>query len=65
MKSSITRLIASGLLLAAVLARAASVPGEVNYQGQILNASGVPLATGNYTLTFTLYNASDGGSPFW
>ncbi len=65
MKTFPTRLIMSGLLFAALLAHGGPVPGEVNYQGQILNAAGTPLATGNYTLTFTLFDAAQGGSVVW
>lgn len=65
MKTTLTCLIASGLLLGAMFARGATVPGEVNYQGQLLSAAGQPLATGNYTLTFTIYNALSGGSAEW
>ncbi|MBP8258646.1 MAG: tail fiber domain-containing protein [Verrucomicrobia bacterium] len=65
MKTTLTCLIASGLLLAAALARGATVPGEVNYQGQLLSAAGQPLTTGNYTLTFTIYSAPTDGSVEW
>lgn len=65
MKTFFTRPLALGLLLTVVVVNAASVPGEVNYQGQILNAAGTPLATGNYTLTFTLFDAAQGGVVVW
>ncbi|MCL4788522.1 MAG: tail fiber domain-containing protein [Verrucomicrobia bacterium] len=65
MKTFPARLIMSGLLLAALPAHGGSVPGEVNYQGQILNATGTPLATGNYILTFTLYDAAQSGNVVW
>ncbi|MDA0208052.1 MAG: hypothetical protein O3B64_01420 [bacterium] len=46
-------------------ARAASAPNVVNYQGRILNSSGVPVADASVDMIFELYDASSGGSCVW
>jgi hypothetical protein len=43
----------------------AQIPPTMSYQGLLTNASGVPVADGNYSLTFKLYNTDLGGSPLW
>ncbi|HPF35498.1 MAG TPA: hypothetical protein P5571_12140 [Candidatus Krumholzibacteria bacterium] len=52
------------LILAASLALAAP-PRTLNYQGTLTDNTGLPVADGNYTLTFRLWNASVGGSAAW
>lgn len=42
-----------------------TVPYKVNFQGALSNASGVPLADGQYNMTFRLYTAATGGSQVW
>jgi hypothetical protein len=37
----------------------------MNYQGHLTNATGQPLATGQYTLTFNVYNVPTGGAAVW
>jgi hypothetical protein len=37
----------------------------MNYQGHLTNATGQPLATGQYTLIFNVYNVPTGGSAVW
>jgi len=44
---------------------AQSVPTKMNYQGVIANSSGIPLPTGNYNLTFRIYNAATGPTLIW
>ena len=54
-------------LLAALLCPAplsAEVPHLIRYQGQAVDANGVPLE-GPYTLTFRLYNAETAGTIVW
>jgi microcystin-dependent protein len=37
----------------------------MNFQGQVLGANGSPLATGDYTLTFQIFDAVEGGTLIW
>ncbi|MBN2058290.1 MAG: hypothetical protein JW782_05805 [Candidatus Saganbacteria bacterium] len=43
---------------------AAAVPQYINYQGVLRDSAG-DLVTGNKSMTFTLYDASTGGSSLW
>lgn len=38
---------------------------QLSYQGRLLDASGVPVPNGTYTVVFSIYNVSTGGSPLW
>jgi hypothetical protein len=60
-----TTLILIASLLAYDPASAQSVPPLMNYQGHLTNANGQPLATGQYTLTFNVYNVPTGGATVW
>ena len=43
-------------------------PGQISYQGFLTDANGVPLATNapkNYVVTFTIYDAPNGGNIQW
>jgi hypothetical protein len=53
------------LLLACNSAICQSVPTLMNYQGHLTNATGQPLANGQYTLTFNVYNVPTGGTAVW
>jgi hypothetical protein len=53
------------LLLAAIQLPAQSVPEYVNYQGLLKAADGSPLATGNYTIEFNIYDQANGGTKVW
>src|SRR5262245_60499404 len=44
---------------------AQSVPSLMNFQGEILAANGSPLPTGDYDLTFQIFDAAEGGSLIW
>jgi hypothetical protein len=44
---------------------AQTVPPLMNYQGHLTNATGQPLPTGQYTLTFNVYNVPTGGTAVW
>ena len=35
----------------------AAVPGLINYQGKLTDAQGEPLVTGDYNLTFKIYQS--------
>ncbi|HWD18528.1 MAG TPA: tail fiber domain-containing protein [Verrucomicrobiae bacterium] len=52
-------------LLTAPPAPAQLVPALINYQGRISNPDGSTLATGNYALSFTIYDAATGGTVVW
>ncbi len=41
------------------------VPHLINYQGRLTGADGNPLATGDYTLSFKIYNQASGGMAVW
>jgi hypothetical protein len=44
---------------------AQGVPPLINYQGQLLDASGNPMATGDYNVEIKLYSAESGGAVVW
>jgi len=52
-------------LLPVLFVTRAAGPGAINYQGQILEASGVSLTTGNYTIEFALYDDASAGNLLW
>ena len=54
-----------GLMLPSVYVRAQSVPALMNFQGQVLAADGTPLPTGDYDLTFQIFDAAEGGAVIW
>jgi microcystin-dependent protein len=37
----------------------------MNFQGQVLNPDGSPVATGDYALTFRVFDAAEGGNVIW
>lgn len=43
----------------------ASVPGLINYQGKLTDANGEPLVTGEYNLTFKIYESIDAETAKW
>lgn len=51
--------------LACVTAPAQSVPQLINYQGQLLDANGAPLPTGDYEVEISLFPVEAGGAPLW
>jgi microcystin-dependent protein len=53
------------LSLSSIYASAQSVPALMNFQGQVLAANGSPLATGDYDLTFQIFDAAEGGTLIW
>ena len=44
---------------------AQSVPALINYQGRLSDASGSPLPTLDYQLTFNIYDSTNGGNLIW
>jgi hypothetical protein len=43
----------------------AGVPMAINYQGRLTNASGQPVADGDYLVRFIIYDAPTGGNVLW
>jgi len=61
-------LVAAGcglMAIPAVFAQSSTSPRIINYQGLITDAGGQPVAEGNHTVTFRLYDATTGGTPLW
>ena len=50
-------LLASGIVLA--------VPGVVTYQGKLTNPDGTIVGNGTYSVTFSIYDVSSGGTALW
>ncbi len=44
---------------------AAGIYERINFQGKLQNANGTNVSDGNYSVVFTLYDASSGGSNLW
>ncbi|MEZ5326897.1 MAG: hypothetical protein R3F19_17750 [Verrucomicrobiales bacterium] len=65
MKSTIRLLCLIAALAAMPLQAQVQVPALMNYQGQLASATGTPLATGDYALTFSIYDAVQGGTRIW
>lgn len=56
---------AATMLGMAGLSQAQNVPTLINYQGQLVDASGAPLTNGNYSLTVRIYSSDPGGTLLW
>ena len=59
------RMVVVVAMLVVVIGAYAQVPKLINYQGKLTNASGVALATGDYDITFRIYNVETAGSALW
>ncbi len=44
---------------------AAQVPSVMGYQAALTDLSGAPVADGNHTIVFRIYDTDQGGSPLW
>lgn len=53
------------LFLAAPQVVLADVPDLINYQGVLTDASGNPVADGNYSVTLSIYSSAIGGVALW
>jgi hypothetical protein len=60
---STAALISLHIVLLAAAAPAAT-PGQINYQGLLLDQQGAPI-TGNVNLVFTIFNAAQSGTALW
>ena len=58
-------LLVIGLLLPVAHLPAQPVPSLMNFQGQVLDAASSPLASGDYALTFQIFDAPEGGTLIW
>ncbi len=52
-------------VLTSLAAWSQPVPPLINYQGQILDANGLALPTGDYDVDITLFPVESGGFPIW
>jgi hypothetical protein len=57
-------LLATLAVLSTTVLRAA-VPQVISYQGYLTNPGGQAVADDDYTITFSIYNIDEGGSPIW
>ncbi len=62
---SLAGFVAVALSVMSFIAEAAAVPKLIHYQGELVDAEGVGLAPGTYTLRFELYNAATEGILVW
>ena len=53
------------LVVLGVSTAVASVPPMINYQGKLMQPSGVPVPDGTYQMTFAIYDVPTGGTPLW
>jgi len=57
---------ASVLRMAVLKTEAASgINRQINYQGRLMDGSGINVGDGNYQMRFSLYTQASGGSPIW
>jgi hypothetical protein len=42
-----------------------AVPGQINFQGRLADATGEPVEDNDYTMTFAIYDVASGGTPLW
>ncbi|MBI2926731.1 MAG: tail fiber domain-containing protein [Verrucomicrobia bacterium] len=65
MKRVIQLCAAAAVTLACLSGLAQSVPQLINYQGQLLDASGNPMPTGDYEIEVRLFPVETGGDALW
>ena len=65
MKRIITVGIFIVVLISLTIGAMASVPGVINYQGRLMQPSGVPVADGVYSMQFAIYDTPSGGTALW
>jgi len=63
----LTLFIFASLLLCLLLLSSAfaQIPHLINYQGKLTDTNGNPVADGNYSITFRIYDAAGGGTLLW
>ena len=62
---SILSVIFSTLTLSTTAHAAQTTPYKINFQGRLVDGSGVPMPTGLYNMKLRFMNASSGGSNLW
>ncbi|MDH3889583.1 MAG: hypothetical protein OEV49_00740 [candidate division Zixibacteria bacterium] len=60
-----TRYIAALAILLMTTAVSAAVPTTMNYQGRLTDDTGDPVADGDYSVTFTIYDSFEAGADLW
>lgn len=59
-------LLVGGWMLSSPIAFAApQINNQINYQARLMDASGFPVADGNYSIIFSLYDESTAGNRIW
>jgi len=59
-------LVAVSVSLFATQTKAANgINRQINYQGKLLTSAGIAVSDGSYSIKFSLYAASSGGTPVW
>ena len=53
------------VLMTAALSNAVTVPQMINYSGTLNGQNGNPVANGNYSMEFRIYNQASGGAALW
>ncbi len=64
-RTTIAAVIALFVLFSNFATLSALTPTLVNYQGRLLDSGGNPVADGNYSVVFTIYDAVSGGATIW
>jgi hypothetical protein len=60
------RVLLSALISVVVVSSAsADIPQVISYQGKVTDAGGTPVADGDYSMTFTIYDAETSGTSLW
>ena len=54
-----------GLVILLASGTAWSAPSLINYQGRLTDSNGNPVANGNQSITFKIFDASSGGNLLW
>jgi hypothetical protein len=61
----ISKILITGAILAITFCLAAAGPGQISYQGRLVDATGQPVADGTHQLVFGLYPDSTGAAFLW
>src|SRR5689334_4705452 len=53
------------LVPVSALAQVSAAPSLINFQGRLAKPDGTPVANGNYSIRFSLWDAASGGNEKW
>jgi hypothetical protein len=53
------------IMLVTIVSNIATSPNTINYQGRLTTPGGTAVTNGNYSVVFSLYSVSTGGSAIW